>query len=85
MHHLRGHVPVWPFDPVPESGPMLVEIHTTIAARDAGLRKGQSKIRDMAGLNAALEQLGRPMRGAPPRQPLTDHMADALITAAWLA
>lgn len=89
LNRLRGRVPVWPFDPVPDSGPMLVEIHTTIAARHAGLRKGQSKIRDTAALNAALAHLGRPIADTPLPEPLpgplTDHMADALITAAWLA
>lgn len=85
LNRLRGRVPVWPFDPVPASGPMLVEIHTTIAARDAGLRKGQSKIRELSALKAALVNLGRPMAQALPPEPFTDHMADALITAAWLA
>ena len=37
LHRLAGRVPIWPFDPVPETGPVLVEIYTTIAARAAGL------------------------------------------------
>ncbi|RZM18270.1 MAG: hypothetical protein EOP67_60595, partial [Sphingomonas sp.] len=33
LHRLAGHVPIWPFDPVPSQGPLIVEIYTTIAAR----------------------------------------------------
>ncbi|MEO1044277.1 MAG: hypothetical protein AAFX04_02430 [Pseudomonadota bacterium] len=82
FHQLAGHIPIWPFDPIPESGPMIVEIYTSIAAMDAGLRKGQTKIRDRATLVRALEQLGcRP----PSRLPdYSDHRTDAIITAAWL-
>ncbi|WP_204315773.1 hypothetical protein, partial [Stenotrophomonas maltophilia] len=45
LHRLRGKVPLWPFDPLPEAGPVLVEIYTALAARAAGMRKGISKIR----------------------------------------
>lgn len=82
LHRLAGRIPIWPFDPVPDSGPVIVEIYTTVAARAAGLGKARSKVRDADGLHAALAQLG-----APPPAPLIahdDHSTDALITAAWL-
>lgn len=82
LHRLRGHVPVWPFDPVPESGPVIVEVYTSIAARAAGMPAGRSKIRDRASLVAALDALDSP---APARLPrYDDHSTDALITAAWM-
>lgn len=82
LHRLGGRLPVWPIDPVPETGSVLCEIYTTIAARAAGRRTGQSKIRDHADLNQALAALGStPVSGTGP---ITDHAADALITAAWL-
>ncbi len=82
LHRLDGRLPVWPFDPVPDTGPVLVEIYTTIAARAAGVRKGLSKLRDAASLDAALAVLG-----APPHAPIgryDDHATDALLSAAWL-
>ena len=82
LHRLQGRVPVWPFDAVPERGPLIVEIYTTVAARAAGIRKGLSKIRDAAGLDAALAQFG-----SHPHAPLArydDHATDAILSAAWL-
>jgi len=82
LHALGGRIPVWPFDPVPDSGPLIVEIYTTIAARDGGIRKGLSKMRDGATLDTALKELG-----SDPHQPLArydDHSTDAILTAAWL-
>lgn len=82
LHRLRGHIPVWPFDPIPESGPLIVEIYTTIAARTAGIRAGLSKIRDGATLDSALIALE-----SQPHTPLvrySDHATDAILTAAWL-
>jgi hypothetical protein len=76
------HVPVWPFDDLPETGPVVVEIYTSIAARAAGIGKGRSKIRDGAALDQALAALD-----SQPHQPLaryTDHATDAILTAAWL-
>ncbi len=82
LHQLGGVIPVWPFDPVPESGPVIVEIYTTVAALAAGLPKGRSKVRDRAGLTTALAELNT----APPArlQRYDDHSTDALITAAWM-
>jgi len=82
FHRLGGAIPFWPFDPLPASGPVLVEIYTTVAARAAGVAKGRSKVRDAPALSAALSRLGS-------RAPATlarydDHATDALLTAAWL-
>ena len=82
LHRLQGRVPVWPFDPVPQRGPLIVEIYTSIAARAAGVRRGLSKVRDGESLDAVLVQLG-----SKPHTPLAkydDHSTDALLTAAWL-
>ena len=70
-------IAIWPFDEVPERGPVVVEIYAQIAARGAGLRKGLSKIRDAASLDAALARFG-----SQPHAPLaryTDHATDAAI------
>lgn len=82
LHRLSGTVAIWPFDPLPQTGLVLVEIYTAIAARAAGMRKGRSKIRDASSLDAALAQVG-----SAPHSPLPaydDHATDAILTAAWL-
>jgi len=82
LHRLAGRIPVWPFDPIPDHGPVIVEIYTSIAARAAGLRVGRSKIRDADALREALANL----QAAYPAQLVRfdDHSTDAIITAAWL-
>jgi hypothetical protein len=81
LHHLHPHVPIWPFDPQPKIGSLVVEIYTSIAARAAGRPKGRSKMRDLAALNDALFAVeSQPHDGLPP----DDHGADAILTAAWL-
>lgn len=82
LHRLRGRIPVWPFDPMPASGPVVVEIYTTIAARAAGLPAGRSKMRGPDALDTALCALGSD-RHAPLAR-YDDHATDALLTAAWL-
>ncbi|RZM33083.1 MAG: hypothetical protein EOP67_24260 [Sphingomonas sp.] len=82
LHRLAGHVPVWPFDPVPSQGPLIVEIYTTIAARAAGIRKGLSKIRDAGALDVALAAIGSDTHASLARY--DDHATDAILTAAWL-
>lgn len=82
LHRLGDRIPVWPFDPVPGSGSVIVEIYTSLAARAAGIRKGLSKIRDGRSLDAALETLGS--KPHLPMQRYTDHATDAILTAAWL-
>ncbi|WP_327785549.1 hypothetical protein [Sphingomonas changnyeongensis] len=82
LHRLGGRIPVWPFDPLPDAGPVIVEIYTSLAARAAGLPAGRSKVRDAAGLDAALARLDSAAHVALPRY--TDHATDAMLTAAWL-
>ncbi|WP_109807489.1 hypothetical protein [Sphingosinithalassobacter portus] len=82
FHRLAGHIPFWPFDPVPDNGPLLVEIYTALASRLAGLRKGISKIRDRETLDLLLAAFG-----SAPHRPLVrydDHATDAILSAAWL-
>jgi len=82
LHQLSGRVHVWPFDPVPLTGPLIVEIYTTIAARQAGLGGG-SKMRDADRLRAGLAGFG--ISEAPALTRYDDHSTDAILTAAWLA
>jgi hypothetical protein len=82
LNRLDGAIPIWPFDPVPAKGPMVVEIYTSLAARATGLPRGRSKMRDPVSLAAALAALE-----LPPPAPLDrydDHSTDAILTAAWL-
>lgn len=82
LHRLRGKLGLWPFDPVPEHGPLLVEIYTALPARIAGMRKGTSKIRDPQSLDALLAVFG-----SEPHKPLPrydDHATDAILSSAWL-
>lgn len=82
LHRLRGRIGIWPFDPLPETGPVLVEIYTALAARLAGMRKGISKIRDGETLDTLLAAFG-----SAPHTPLArydDHATDAILSAAWL-
>ncbi|UVI40505.1 hypothetical protein [Qipengyuania spongiae] len=82
LHRLRGHLPVWPVDPLPESGSVIVEIYTSLAARDAGRSIARAKMRSHEDLNAALVVLGSPTVHG--RGPIDDHASDALLAAAWL-
>ncbi len=82
LNHVGASLPIWPFDPVPARGPLVVEIYTQIAARASGIRKGRSKIRDGAALDIALAAFD-----TQPHLPLeryTDHATDAILTSAWL-
>lgn len=82
LHHLDGRIPVWPFDPIPTKGALVVEIYTAIAARAAGMPKGRSKLRERTALDQALAAIG-----SKPHIPLArydDHATDAILTAAWL-
>lgn len=73
--------PVWPFDPLPTRGPVILEIYAQAFARLAGFR---GKLRDAESLNLALARHGsRPLpAGFPALFP--DHVGDAIITAAGL-
>jgi hypothetical protein len=82
LHRLGDRIPVWPFDPLPQTGTVIVEIYTSLAARTAGIRKGLSKMRDGRSLDAALAALGS--RPHKPMEHYSDHATDAILTAAWL-
>ena len=82
FHRLADRIPLWPFDPVPPRGPLMVEIYTSIAAVAAGLPKGRSKVRDPDTLDRALARLGS--RPHAPLRRYDDHATDAILTAAWL-
>ncbi|MEC7398609.1 MAG: hypothetical protein VYD00_01160 [Pseudomonadota bacterium] len=82
LHRLRGRLPVWPIDPLAESGSVAVEIYTSLAALEAGRSVSRAKMRNFEDLNRALDTLGSPPvagEGA-----IDDHSSDALLTAAWL-
>ncbi len=82
LHRLDGKVPVWPVDPLPESGSVVTEIYTSVAARLGGVTGAATKIRSYEALNDALDLLGSaPVRGTGA---IDDHSSDALLTAAWL-
>lgn len=82
LNRLDGQIPVWPVDPLPDEGPVLVEIYTALAAIAAGRSAGRAKITDRTELDLALTVLGSPPMGGS--GPIDDHSADALLTAAWL-
>jgi hypothetical protein len=82
LHRLDGRLPVWPFDPLPARGPIVVEIYTSLAALAGGLSKGRTKVRDPETLDRTLAALG-----SAPHAPLAaydDHATDAIMAAAWL-
>ena len=82
LHRMQHQYAIWPFDALPDNGTVLVEIYTTLAAIAAGRSAARSKIRDYGDLNAALSALGS--KPVPGHGAITDHAADALISAAWL-
>jgi hypothetical protein len=80
LHRLDGKVAIWPMDPLPEHGSVVVEIYTRIYLRRSGLTG--VKIRSRAELNRALKGLDSPparLRFEP-----NDHQTDALVTAAGM-
>lgn len=80
LHGLDGKVAIWPMDPLPDRGSVVVEIYTRIYLRRAGLTG--VKLRSRAELNRALKGLGSPparLRFEP-----NDHQTDALVTAAGM-
>jgi hypothetical protein len=84
LNRLRGIVPIWPFDADPGTGPLLVEIYTSLAALAAGRARGRTKMRTLESLNDALTSptiTSLPHAGAGP---IDDHKSDAILTAAWL-
>ena len=75
---------VWPFDPVPSAGALIVEVYTSIAATAALPRAGRSKFTTGEDLDRALT--GETIASAPYRHrgTIDDHSSDAILTAAWL-
>lgn len=84
LRRLDGVLPIWPFDPDPGAGSLIVEIYTSIAALAAGARKGRTKLRSIEALNAALTHPAIASAPVPGAGPIDDHRSDALLTAAWL-
>ncbi|MEO7656537.1 MAG: hypothetical protein ABIS25_04275 [Sphingomicrobium sp.] len=80
LHRLAGKVAVWPFDSLPERASAVVEIYTRIYLRRAGM--DGRKLRTAASVDEALAGLG----SEPARLPAnpTDHVSDALVTAAGM-
>jgi len=80
LRRLDGNVAIWPMDPLPERGSVVVEIYTRIYLRRAGM--SGTKLRSRTDLNRALRGLGsKPVRLA--FEP-NDHQTDALVTAAGM-
>lgn len=84
LHRLGRRLPVWPIDPLPATGSVVVEIYTTLAAMAAGRAPGRSKMRSVAELNAALTAPAIASAPISGDGAITDHASDALLTAAWL-
>lgn len=82
FHRIDGKLPIWPYDPIPEYGPVVVEIYTSIAATAAGLPRGRTKIRDPETLDRVLVGLGSHKH--VPLARYDDHATDAILAAAWL-
>ncbi len=82
LNRLTWRLPVWPFDGLRDTGSIVIEIYTSLAAVAAGLPKGRTKMRDAASLDNALDALGSAAHVPLPRY--TDHATDAILTAAWL-
>jgi hypothetical protein len=84
LHRLGDRLKVWPFDPVPASGALIVEIYTSIAAAAALPRVGRSKFATGEELDIALT--GATIGSLPYRHcgKIDDHSSDAILTAAWL-
>jgi hypothetical protein len=80
LHRLAGKVPVWPMDPLPASGSLVVEIYTRVFIRLAGL--SGRKVRNVAMLGEALAGLGSRASGMADAP--NDHETDVLIAAAAL-
>ena len=82
LHRLAGRVPVWPIDPLPNAGSVIVEIYTALAVREALPGGNGRKLRSIEDLNVALRGLDSPPVAGSGS--IDDHSSDALITAAWL-
>jgi hypothetical protein len=77
LHRLEGKVPIWPFDPLSDHGSAVVEIYSRLFLKLAGT--SGLKVRSIAKLNEALEQLGSSRVRLTGE--LTDHQTDVLVSA----
>lgn len=84
LHALDGQIPVWPIDPIPATGSVVVEIYSAIPSIAAGRSAGRSKVRSFEDLNEALRHPALASPPVPGSGPIDDHASDALLTAAWL-
>ena len=73
--------PVWPFDPLPPQGPVILEIYAQAFARMAGFR---GKLRARADLDRALGHFGSAALPDTFPDRFPDHVGDAIVTAAGL-
>lgn len=80
LHRLDGKVTIWPMDPLPERGSVVVEIYTRIYLRRAGMPG--TKLRTRKQLNEALT--GLESKSVRLRFEPSDHQTDALVTAAGM-
>jgi hypothetical protein len=84
LHALQGRVPVWPVDRDPGHGSLILEMYTAIPALAVGRKPSATKFLSYEALN---EAFAHPAIASPPLAAsgtLSDHQADALLTAAWL-
>lgn len=84
LHQLNGKLPIWPFDPVPLAGAVVVEIYTSIAAIAAGRPRGRTKMTSIEALNIALAAPAIASAAFPGSGPIDDHRSDAILASAWL-
>jgi hypothetical protein len=82
LHHVKEHIPVWPFEARQDDRSVLVEIYCQAFIRHAGLRG--LKVRTLSGLNEALNSLGSKPVAEQALGVITDDKTDVLISAAGL-
>ncbi|WP_321389991.1 hypothetical protein [Emcibacter sp.] len=76
-------ISIWPWDEFNPDGITIIEIYARIFRIMGG--QGSLKLRDMSSLNQALAALGSsPVDRGLSDNRLTDHLTDALVTAAGL-
>lgn len=80
LHRIERRIPVWPFDPLPGAGSVVVEIYTRVFIRMAGF--SGRKVRSIEVLNDALAALGSEPFAACAAP--NDHETDVLIASAGL-
>ena len=84
LTRVNDAIPVWPFDPLPQTGALLVEIYTSIAALAGGRPRNKTKMRSWEELDAALTHPDIASQPTEKLGPVDDHTTDAILTAAWL-